>query len=534
MRMIHYVSTPPRHLSPVSAIEWREQRAFAFFRERTAPELSGPFSGDLYTHSILILAEFHPSVRHAVIALGSAHEEFAQRNTTQTNVSEFSLKHYGKAITQVLELTQPRGVEVEVVMATCIVFSCLEILRGFVASSVSHIISGMRLLEEEERKRGSPRLHCISAEILDMLFTRFDCQLMAIGGEHFSAGAFLSQRRPLEMPSSFTSLEQASASLEALFDVTQHLMYSSEQTLQDPHHTKEDIERIQYEFYGFEAARQIWEQAFDVIPIILTTDDEVSSRQRTAAALALQMTNRCIQIVLNVDFIDPDMEFDNWHETFSLILDEAERYISLTTIARPFDPAQPPPTKPSPPSSQSSPPHQYASNASTPYAHSTDTHLSPSPPPLRTLSPKPPPVLIPTFTMSQGCVLPLYFTASRCREPSIRHRALSLLYTCNRREGLWDSRLAAQIAEKIINVEEQNAIRDMSTDDLARVSPSGSGAALIKTEHRIRAVDMDFGTEADGVAKYSFAYPGRDKTGKLMTGNGNWNGEAGFEELMRW
>ena len=74
----------------------------------------------------------------------------------------------------------------------------------------------------------------------------------------------------------------------------------------------------------------------------------------------------------------------------------------------------------------------------------------------------------------------------------------------------------------------------MSTGDLARVSPSGSGAALIKTEHRIRAVDMDFGSEADGVAKYSFAYPGRDKTGKLMTGNGNWNGEVGFEELMRW
>ena len=78
-------------------------------------------------------------------------------------------------------------------MATCIVFSCLEILRGFVASSVSHIISGMRLLEEEERKQSLPRLHCISAEILDMLFTRFDCQLMAIGGEHFSAGAFLSR-----------------------------------------------------------------------------------------------------------------------------------------------------------------------------------------------------------------------------------------------------------------------------------------------------------------------------------------------------
>ena len=534
MRMIHYVSTPPRHLSPASAGDWREQRAFAFFRERTAPELTGPFSGDLYTQSILILAEFHPSVRNAVIALGSAHEDFAKRDTTQTEIPEFSLQHYGKAIKQVLELTRPKGGMIEVVMATCIVFSCLEILRGFVASSVSHIIAGMKLLEEGERDQTLQHLHCISADILNMLFVRFDCQLMAIGGQHFSARVFPPKLRPTAMPSSFSSLEEASTSLVALFDAVQHLMYGCEQIIQDPNHTEEDIERIRQEFYGFEAARQVWEQAFGTISATLKAPDEASSRQRAAATLALQMTNRCIRIVLNVDFIDPDMDFDDWHETFRLILDEAERYVSLTTFSRPFDPSQPPLTHPSPPPTQPSPPHQYASNASTPNAQSTYSHPSPSLQTLRALSPKPPPIRIPTFTMSQGCVLPLYFIASRCREPGIRHRALSLLYTCNRREGLWDSLLAAQIADKIITVEEQNAVHDMSTEDLARVSPSGSGAALIRSEHRIRAVDMDFGSEADGVAKYSFTYPRRDNTGKLMTGNGKWNEEVEFEELMRW
>jgi hypothetical protein len=71
--------------------------------------------------------------------------------------------------------------------------------------------------------------------------------------------------------------------------------------------------------------------------------------------------------------------------------------------------------------------------------------------------PKPPTILKPTFSLSLGLISPLYMIVSRCRDPTTRRRALHLLYACNRKEGIWDSRLAARVGQRIIEVEEAGA-----------------------------------------------------------------------------
>jgi hypothetical protein len=58
------------------------------------------------------------------------------------------------------------------------------------------------------------------------------------------------------------------------------------------------------------------------------------------------------------------------------------------------------------------------------------------------------------FTLDFGVVGPLYDTARICRDPIIRRKAIYLLRAYPRREGLWDSLLAARSAERQMELEE--------------------------------------------------------------------------------
>jgi hypothetical protein len=53
-----------------------------------------------------------------------------------------------------------------------------------------------------------------------------------------------------------------------------------------------------------------------------------------------------------------------------------------------------------------------------------------------------------------GWIPPLYYTALKCRNHRIRLHAIRLLKSVPHREGVWDSALAANVAEKVMQLEE--------------------------------------------------------------------------------
>ena len=61
---------------------------------------------------------------------------------------------------------------------------------------------------------------------------------------------------------------------------------------------------------------------------------------------------------------------------------------------------------------------------------------------------------IPSFSLDMTLVGPLFSIAHKCRDPMVRRRAVALLYAAPRQEGIWDSYLAARVAEKLISLEE--------------------------------------------------------------------------------
>ena len=58
------------------------------------------------------------------------------------------------------------------------------------------------------------------------------------------------------------------------------------------------------------------------------------------------------------------------------------------------------------------------------------------------------------LSLEPAVIVPLFSTAHRCRHPHLRRKALNLLKTCKRQEGMWSSDGAAAVVERIIVAEE--------------------------------------------------------------------------------
>ena len=63
-------------------------------------------------------------------------------------------------------------------------------------------------------------------------------------------------------------------------------------------------------------------------------------------------------------------------------------------------------------------------------------------------------LLSPVFSLESSMIPSLWLTAIRCRDPATRHRAIGLLETHPGREGLWDARLYAKAARRVVEIED--------------------------------------------------------------------------------
>ena len=60
----------------------------------------------------------------------------------------------------------------------------------------------------------------------------------------------------------------------------------------------------------------------------------------------------------------------------------------------------------------------------------------------------------PVLTLDNEVVLPLFFVAAKCRESKLRWKAIELLRSTNRQEGIWHSQSTADILERGVRIEE--------------------------------------------------------------------------------
>lgn len=119
----------------------RERRSLHFFRSRTVPQLSGCFGSEFWDRLILQAASYEPAFRHAVIAVGFAHELFECNGGRVRGAGEessedyFAIKQYNIAIMHLLTpFSRGHRQAVDIFLASCVLFTCFEVSYQFLTA----------------------------------------------------------------------------------------------------------------------------------------------------------------------------------------------------------------------------------------------------------------------------------------------------------------------------------------------------------------------------------------------------------------
>jgi hypothetical protein len=124
----------------LGALSNKERRSLEYFQQRTAPQLAGYFASQLWDVALLQAANQVPSLRHALIAVGSIHERFEAedpsifRSNTDREQGGFALQQYIKAIRGLTDpLVRQRELSLDVALMSCILFTCFEVSPFLIA-----------------------------------------------------------------------------------------------------------------------------------------------------------------------------------------------------------------------------------------------------------------------------------------------------------------------------------------------------------------------------------------------------------------
>ncbi|KAL8685819.1 MAG: hypothetical protein Q9218_007525, partial [Villophora microphyllina] len=396
-----------------------ERRCFTFFRARTVDGLSGYFPSEFWERLVPLATYHEPCLKHAVIALASLHERFEKgdRSILRSNKDilegGFALQQYNKAIQQLVK--QPQKPSLDTSLVACVLFACFESLRGHHGSALSHIHSGVRILTqanefdsdyEANGNRDVNRL-CVPRDILDVVFARLDAQeVQLLGVQPMKLRASQTHSQPgfsSNVPSEFHSLEEARNSLDYQWNLCQQLALKFEYRDQITKGTESQEHRDAYDRLRIHYSNSFneWSAAFQ---IFLNSNVQTMNSKALQASMVLKINARVAALHLDIS-------------AFQLIHDQTcwDRLMpwfeELTSLATAIIDAQ----------------------------KNTDQGLGKKP----------------IFHLDQGIIGPLFTVGHKCRDPYIRRKAISLLYSAPRQEGVWDSILTARVAEMIMNLEEE-------------------------------------------------------------------------------
>jgi hypothetical protein len=472
-----------------------------YYQSRAASELAGAFGGHVWDTLVLRVAYHESAIRHAIIALGALLENFESSSNLQAPQSEFAMQQYGKAIQQVIQLDiAASSLSIDIAVLSCILFTAFESLQGHYKSALAHINSGVKILcEHEERNGNANDSGYVPAKIMRKLLVRLDSQAFEISDDSFRLPSeYLAGPTLPYLPEAFPNIDMATFTFEIIMNRLYHILQNvgalneagiSTERLQEVH--SEHTKLVQY-FHS-------WSTAFG----------NTLFAASAPATLVLQCYRSAVGIMLQIDPVLGEMVFDQFNPEFEELVTYAEAFISLQNenlADRDAFTYLPPGT------SQSSSISAYDLLVSS-KSQSGGVEMS------RWSNE---PTSKPSFTLALGVVAPLYLACSRCRDPRIRRRALHLLATCNRKEGIWDSTLSARVAERIIAIEEAGA-------GVAVVT----AASQIPEHARVCELDTFFGAGRQGRIKYRKSNLG--STNQVDDEIGIGTGKINFyQEVFKW
>ncbi|PCG92800.1 Hypothetical protein PENO1_086820 [Penicillium occitanis (nom. inval.)] len=435
-RNYHDILVPVFPPSTLSYVENnRESRCFQFFYERTVPALAGYCGSEFWSRLVLQVSQHEKSVWHALIALGSLHENFETDNNTfgidflRHEQDSFAIREYLAAIRALLGPSNTTfgsagTVTVDVCLISCILFTCFEILSGHYGPAINHVQSGINILKEVYHDPSSgtfrhPHLlpstvTSLEMESLRKIFLRLQGQALTLTRAdtyHLMQEVFAVPDTPQfshDIPNVFSSIADARDAFELLNrNCVNHyriIMQSVSPT--------DASEMSQYLLRQYEACFDRWCIAFSRFEE--SRGDSLTTKERIGLKL-LNMHKHNTMMYLEYVNVCETERYSDIAPTFSWDKFNAQ-FAEIVSLAA-----------------------SIVSNQDTGSATATSVR--------------------PLFSLDNGIIAPLYEVATLCRDPVIRRKAVQILRSAPRQEGVFNSHLSAMVAEKIIEIEEAAALK---------------------------------------------------------------------------
>ena len=374
-----------------------ERRALDFFCHHTAQQFPGLFLDDFWKR-LLQFSHIEPAIRHAMIAVGSIHEQYEMYGTETVAVADnlteasrrFAVLEYNKATNSLVKRLSADSNPVLTTVAACLLFISIEFLRGEVDLALNHLQSGLNILKIwREGSKTSTESSMVEEEILPVF------ERLSMTSSLFGRPAYQLYGDIVTLPSAevtFDGLPGARKSLVALINLSLQFIQS---VLGRKNRFEVVFEDIVQQTH-FEGLLHQWEQSFEA----LTKRKQWTQLEQNGISL-LRIHQKAILIWLLTSLSPNETSYDQYNEVFECV-------INMATVEL------------------------------------VDAFINPSPPGRRPLN----------FSFEMQLIAPLYFIAIKCRVRWIRRKAIALLFKTASKEGPWDSMRSAKVAERVVSLEE--------------------------------------------------------------------------------
>lgn len=432
-----------RHQSPVPSVDILSEygdglQYLEFYHHNVGKTIATSLDNSFWCKIAPQMAQSEPSIRHALIALGYFNKvttgslKHARLNDERHETLFF---HYNKSVRSLIERMKQASFVPEVGLVTCILFVCIEFLRGDFITAFTHLQNGLKMISEwHQRRSGSskkgerPKLRAIvqgalksadnMTEIIPLFFRTTTVALLF--GVRAEKIVDISPSIPPKVKSKpFRDVWEARA--VSLDFHTAALIFTRDHTPRVFPVQPLTGEALQKQEAILESHRS-WRRAFEAFErsTTFTPAEQIAVRELKCGYHCTYFSVSCITWV-------NQSGYDQYLWAFKEIVEHTRFIFDAKGLPDRAPPALDEPLLVQKSSGYRGPPDR---------------------------DPLPPGKPTANFTFEVVMLPCLYFVIQRCRDPITRREALALMERNPPREALLDYEMAAIAARRVIEIEE--------------------------------------------------------------------------------
>ncbi|KAF1938693.1 hypothetical protein EJ02DRAFT_17603 [Clathrospora elynae] len=427
---------------PTKAISHEELRYLQLYRIRVVHTTSGWFGSQFWYSIVLPAASSEPAILHAAIALSAAHRcNFGQEHAPDVR-ERFILQQYSKAIGSLQPLMRHYDrASISVVLIACQLFAFLEYIRGKHSLAGIHLRNGLSLIKGISTDNTSSQ-HGVVLGFPSRIRVLDKAIVQSFANVHMLAGLFghslqgvdvFLQSIETDMPDPTFSNPQAAK--ESLVRLLHRIVLISQRFREKGVGDEDDWSALSVAKEQINNLLATWYETY------LRTVPEIETR--TAAH------RRALDVSLPLAFgtQTPSTKLPILREPTSyklLLMYHAMATIMCKSLGSHFESRY----------------EAYTNEFISILEHAVDLFHK-----YALALAIPGNINLHHSIAEFGFIPPLYYTAIKCRVHRIRLHAIMLLRQIPIKEVTWDSSLTANIAQKVVELEEQGVYCGLDADE---------------------------------------------------------------------